>query len=63
MPLYKYKCRECHNEFRLIDGINGESVQCPECGGHAEREKVNSFSSRYSGSGFYETDYGSDKSE
>jgi len=60
MPLYKYHCPECGEEITKIEQIGTKTIPC-ECGEEMEREKVNSFSSRYKGSGFYETDYGNDK--
>ena len=58
MPKYRYRCPNCGEEFTKIEQVNPDARRCPECGAEAEREKVNSFSPRYKGEGFYSTDYG-----
>ncbi len=62
MPLYKYKCEECDNEFRrILDHPKGYQ-ECPKCGGKATyRIPSSSFSTRYKGDGFYSTKDSKDK--
>jgi len=62
MPLYKYRCPECNKVVTEIERVMPNEIRkCPECEERMIREKINSFSSRYSGSGFYSTDYGDNK--
>lgn len=58
MPLYKFKCKSCGNEFSKLANFKSGSYECPECGGEARRLEINNFTTRYSDSGFYITDYG-----
>lgn len=34
MPLYEYRCEDCHRKFSLLMGVTMEKVKrvCPKCG-------------------------------
>ena len=37
MPLYDYKCKECHHEFEGVSKIEDRNkVPCPKCGGKSD---------------------------
>ena len=58
MPLYKYRCNECDNEFKVLR-LNGEDEdpECPKCGSKSVERMVSSVGIRFKGKGFYRTDY------
>ncbi|MBS3812549.1 MAG: FmdB family zinc ribbon protein [Candidatus Bipolaricaulota bacterium] len=58
MPLYKYRCNECDNVFKVLR-MNGEEEdpECPECGSKSVERMVSSVGIRFKGKGFYRTDY------
>lgn len=58
MPLYKYRCNECDNVFKVLR-LNGEEEppECPECGSRSVERMVSSVGIRFKGKGFYRTDY------
>lgn len=35
MPIFEYRCRNCQKTFEILQlpGRNGNSAECPECGG------------------------------
>jgi len=60
MPVYEYKCKNCHYRFELKqsfkDNSNDDSIViCPKCGGNAKRI-FSPVSIIFKGSGFYTTD-------
>jgi putative FmdB family regulatory protein len=61
MPLYKYRCTECDNTFKILqkNGKKDEEPECPVCGGKETERVISSVGIRFKGSGFYRTDYGS----
>lgn len=60
MPLYKYRCDECDNTFKVLkkNGKKDEAPKCPECGSEEVERLISSVGIRFKGSGFYRTDYG-----
>ena len=60
MPLYKYRCTECDNTFKILqkNGKKEEKPECPDCGGQETERVISSVGIRFKGSGFYRTDYG-----
>lgn len=60
MPLYKYRCDECDNTFKVLkkNGKKDEDPECPECGSADTERMISSVGIRFKGSGFYRTDYG-----
>ncbi|OGD67828.1 hypothetical protein A3F08_01545 [Candidatus Berkelbacteria bacterium RIFCSPHIGHO2_12_FULL_36_9] len=31
MPIYEYKCKECHSRFEELVKVNSEDPICPHC--------------------------------
>ncbi|MBS3786607.1 zinc ribbon domain-containing protein [Candidatus Bipolaricaulota bacterium] len=60
MPLYKYRCTECDNTFKVLqrNGKKDEEPECPVCGARETERVISSVGIRFKGSGFYRTDYG-----
>lgn len=57
MPLYEYRCQQCHKKFEVLQKINARPLEkCPECGGSLCR-LVSSPAIQFKGSGWYITDY------
>lgn len=57
MPLYEYRCQQCHRHFEILQKINEKSLDtCPECGGAMFR-LISSPAIQFRGSGWYITDY------
>lgn len=61
MPLYKYRCSECENTFKVLkkNGNKDELPECPECGSSEVERMISSVGIRFKGNGFYRTDYDS----
>jgi putative FmdB family regulatory protein len=56
MPVYEYKCKNCHYRFELKQSFNDDPiVTCPRCGGNAKRI-FSPVPIIFKGSGFYTTD-------
>lgn len=61
MPTYEYRCANGHT-FERVQRISDPPVDtCPECGEAAERMLSGGGGLLFKGSGFYITDYRSDK--
>lgn len=63
MPIYEYRCRDCHQIFEeWCRHIEEDSVahSCPICSGEAKR-LVSHTSFTLKGGGWYVTEYGSRK--
>lgn len=62
MPIYEYRCNACGNLLDALQKISDEPLRdCPECGEAALRRLISAPSFRLKGSGWYETDFKSDK--
>jgi|SaaInlStandDraft_4_1057021.scaffolds.fasta_scaffold342579_2 putative FmdB family regulatory protein len=64
MPNYDYKCEECSHAFSVRQNITAEKLKvCPECSTDSLRRLVNGSMAtlRFTGKGYYITDYGSKK--
>lgn len=62
MPIYEYLCSTCNHEFDALQKVSDEPLSdCPECGDSALKKKLSAPGFRLSGSGWYETDFKSDK--
>jgi len=62
MPIYEYRCDACGHELDALQKIaDAHLVDCPECDASALRRLVSKPSFRLKGSGWYETDFKSDK--
>ncbi|NJD09179.1 MAG: zinc ribbon domain-containing protein [Gemmatimonadetes bacterium] len=61
MPTYEYRCADGHT-FERFQRISDPPVEtCPECGAAAERVLSGGGGLLFKGSGFYITDYRSDR--
>lgn len=57
MPLYEYKCQDCHKKFEKIQKISDlPCKKCPTCGGKLKK-LVSSPAIQFKGKGFYINDY------
>jgi putative FmdB family regulatory protein len=62
MPIYEYGCSNCGNQLEVIQKISDLPLKkCPECGEESLQKQVSAPAFRLSGSGWYETDFKSDK--
>jgi putative FmdB family regulatory protein len=63
MPTYDYICDACGDEFELFQSINDPvKRKCQKCGKQKLRRKIGAGAAIvFKGSGFYQTDYRSDK--
>ena len=62
MPLYEYRCKACGHRFEKIQTFSApDEKECPVCKGEVER-LISAPAVRFSGSGFYSTDYPSKSS-
>lgn len=68
MPTYQYECRSCGHQIEEFQSIKADPLKlCPSCGKEELQRKVGGGAAtlRFTGSGFYITDYarkGSDAS-
>jgi putative FmdB family regulatory protein len=56
MPLYEYRCTNCHHVFEKFHEVGGTPGPCPNCGGTPQRI-FTSVGLIFKGSGFHTTDY------
>ncbi|MFO7816929.1 MAG: FmdB family zinc ribbon protein [Thermodesulfobacteriota bacterium] len=57
MPIYEYRCEECHQVFEeWQNDFEEREVPCPVCGGGSER-MISHSAFILKGSGWYVTDY------
>jgi len=62
MPIYAFECAACGHSFdRLQKLSDADPSACPACGHADVRRQVTAPSFRLAGSGWYETDFKSDK--
>jgi len=62
MPIYAYACKECDHTLDALQKISDAPlVDCPECGKPALKRLLSAPRFRLKGSGWYETDFKSDK--
>ena len=63
MPTYEYACSACGHKFEEFQSINAKpTVKCPACGKHKVKRLISAGAGFiFKGSGFYITDYRSDK--
>jgi len=58
MPMYRYRCPRCGNEFRELRPVRDRALaRCPGCGAGDVTRLLPRFGVVYKGSGFYTTDY------
>ena len=63
MPTYEYECHSCHGKFELFQSITERPVRkCPHCGRPSAKRLIGAGAGfLFKGSGFYQTDYRSEK--
>jgi len=62
MPIYEYGCTECDHAHDALQKLSDAPlVDCPACGKSALIKKVSAPRFRLGGTGWYETDFKSDK--
>src|SRR5512145_900588 len=62
MPIYEYQCDKCHHHLEALQKFSDKPLrECPECGRHTLKRLVSAPMFRLAGSGWYETDFKSDK--
>ncbi|MBL4794122.1 MAG: zinc ribbon domain-containing protein [Pseudomonadales bacterium] len=62
MPIYEYQCEECDHELEALQKMSDDAlVDCPNCEKPGLRKLVSASAFRLKGSGWYETDFKSDK--
>jgi len=59
MPIYKFKCSKCRNVLELLQNFEDSNPVCNCSKNNNMMDKLISITGRpkFSGSGFYETDY------
>tara|TARA_Y100000590_G_scaffold446658_1_gene580677 strand:+ start:6862 stop:7050 length:189 start_codon:yes stop_codon:yes gene_type:complete len=58
MPTYNYRCKDCKDEFELLQSIMSEPLEeCKKCKGKLIRLIGKGTGIIFKGTGFYETDY------
>lgn len=62
MPIYEYQCQACEAVHEALQKVSDPLLKkCPECGKLKLKKLVSAPSFRLSGTGWYETDFKSDK--
>ena len=62
MPIYEYICTECEHAHEALQKLSDAPlIDCPACGESSLKKKISAAGFRLSGSGWYETDFKSDK--
>ena len=62
MPIYEYECQKCGHTLEALQRFADKPLrECPECGKHQLKRLVSAPMFRLAGSGWYETDFKSDK--
>jgi putative FmdB family regulatory protein len=62
MPFYEYKCAKCGHALEALQRLSDRPLRkCPDCGKPALKKLISQPVFRLKGSGWYETDFKSDK--
>ena len=62
MPIYEYRCEACGHTLDALQKISDAPLaDCPSCAQSALKRLISAPSFRLKGSGWYETDFKSDK--
>ena len=62
MPIYEYVCTDCEHPHEALQKMSDAPLtDCPACGKSTLKKKISAVGFRLSGSGWYETDFKSDK--
>ena len=60
MPIYEYRCQDCHHEFERMQKFSDPPIEvCPTCAGSVQK-LISRSAFHLKGSGWYVTDYGRD---
>ena len=64
MPFYEYECQSCRYYLEVLQKITDAPLRkCPSCGKQALTKLISAPVFRLKGSGWYETDFKSDKED
>ena len=63
MPLYRYECKTCGHEFRVLQQRSDDTATCPACEGVDLQRLPSRVSIQFKGSGYYKTDRANKKSK
>ena len=61
MPLYEFRCQVCQFQFERLVRLNAANPECPSCASTDTHKLLSAPAFRLKGSGWYETDFKSDK--
>ena len=62
MPIYEYQCDACGHQMEALQKMSDAPLtDCPACKEPSLKKKISAPGFRLSGSGWYETDFKSDK--
>jgi putative FmdB family regulatory protein len=62
MPFYEYQCPHCGYDDEVLQKISDKPLKkCPSCGKNGLKKLISAPVFRLKGSGWYETDFKSDK--
>ena len=62
MPIYEYRCEACGHELDALQKVSDDPLtDCPSCSAVALRRLISAPVFRLKGSGWYETDFKSEK--
>ena len=61
MPLYEFRCQACELQFERLVRLNAANPECPSCASADTHKLLSAPAFRLKGSGWYETDFKSDK--
>ena len=62
MPFYEYKCARCGHALEALQKLSDPPLRkCPDCGKSALKKLISPPVFRLKGSGWYETDFKSEK--
>lgn len=62
MPIYEYRCESCGHTLDALQKVSDEPLaDCPSCSESALKRLISAPAFRLKGSGWYETDFKSDK--
>ncbi len=62
MPIYEYRCGACGHYLDALQKVSDPPlVDCPDCSAASLKRLISAPSFRLKGSGWYETDFKSDK--
>ncbi|MDH3763650.1 MAG: zinc ribbon domain-containing protein [Gammaproteobacteria bacterium] len=62
MPIYEYVCSDCGHEIEKLQKMSDAPLRdCPACEQPSLKKKISAPGFRLSGSGWYETDFKSEK--